>query len=123
MSRHVNIPIFIPHLGCPNQCVFCNQRSISGVKYFEPCSVKGIIEEALGTISNDSEVEIAFFGGSFTGIDRALMVELLNIAFSYIKQGRVASIRCSTRPDYINEDVLRELKKYGVKVLFYLQVL
>jgi histone acetyltransferase (RNA polymerase elongator complex component) len=61
--KHVNIPIFIPHLGCPNQCVFCNQRSISGVQRFDPKSVKSIIEDSLKTISEDTEVEIAFFGG------------------------------------------------------------
>ena len=75
--RHVNIPIFIPHLGCPNQCVFCNQRSISGVDKFDPSSVRDIIDTALMTVSKDDDVEIAFFGGSFTGIDRELMLELL----------------------------------------------
>ena len=59
--RHVNIPIFIPHLGCPNQCVFCNQRAISGVQKFEAESVVGIIEDALKTIGENDEVEIAFF--------------------------------------------------------------
>ena len=115
--KHVNIPIFIPHLGCPNQCVFCNQRSISGVQHFDPESVKGIIEASLDTISSDAEVEIAFFGGSFTGIDRNLMIGLLEIANSYILSGKVSHIRCSTRPDYIDEDILDILKQYGVKVI------
>ena len=74
MSAHVNIPVFIPHLGCPNQCVFCNQRTISGVVEFDRSRVREIIDEALTTIDNTSEVEIAFFGGSFTGIDRELMI-------------------------------------------------
>ena len=113
--RHVNIPIFIPHLGCPNQCVFCNQHTISGVESFDPSSVKNIIDDALSTIADDDVAEIAFFGGSFTGIDRDLMIELLSTASSYIKQGRIESIRCSTRPDYINTEVLEILKKYGVK--------
>ena len=68
--RHRNIPIFIPHLGCPNLCVFCNQRSISGKQSFDVKSVKAEIEAALDTIPADCEVEIAYFGGSFTGIDR-----------------------------------------------------
>ena len=100
--KHVNIPIFIPHLGCPNQCVFCNQRSISGVSEFDANTVSSLIDDALNTIPNDYEVEIAFFGGSFTGIDRSLMIDLLEIAYSYVTSGRVSHIRCSTRPDYID---------------------
>lgn len=115
--RHVNIPIFIPHLGCPNQCVFCNQRKISGVESFDPDSVVSIIEEALSTVDPCDEVEIAFFGGSFTGIDRDLMISLLRIAHSYIKDGRVKSVRCSTRPDYINPDILEILGNFGVKTI------
>ena len=115
--RHVNIPIFIPHLGCPNQCVFCNQRTISGVSEFSAVEVVPIIENALSTVGVDDEVEIAFFGGSFTGIDRDLMIELLEIAHGYIKDGRVKSIRCSTRPDYIDQEILEILKKYGVKTI------
>ena len=115
--RHVNIPIFIPHLGCPNQCVFCNQRTISGVTDFDPISVVDIIENALVTIPSDAEVEIAFFGGSFTGIDRGLMLSLLEIADSYVKKGTVHSIRCSTRPDYIDDEIISILQKYGVNTV------
>ena len=117
MKKHVNIPVFIPHLGCPNQCVFCNQRSITGREKFDPESVVRIIDEALSTVSEDTETEIAFFGGSFTGIDYDLMCRLLEIAYSYVKSGRVSSIRCSTRPDYISEKILDTLKLYGVKVI------
>ncbi len=113
-KRHINIPIFIPHLGCPNNCTFCNQKTISGVKNFEPESVIPIIEEALSTVGENDSVEIAFFGGSFTGIERDLMEKLLFIANSYLKQGRIESIRCSTRPDYINDEILDILKVYGV---------
>lgn len=117
MSRHVNIPIFIPHLGCPNQCVFCNQRTISGVEEFNPSDLKEIIEKSLSTIEPDAEVEIAFFGGSFTGIDRELMISLLDIAYSYVLSGKVSSIRCSTRPDYIDASILDILTARGVKVI------
>ena len=117
MKKHKNIPIFIPHEGCPNQCVFCNQRSISGVTRFDPTTVDAEIREALSTISSDTECEIAFFGGSFTGIDRNLMVYLLSVAYEYVKAGRVSSIRCSTRPDYINEDILDILWNYGVRTV------
>lgn len=115
--RHINIPIFIPHLGCPNQCVFCNQRTISGQASFSLSDVRNQINRSISTINEPSDVEIAFFGGSFTGIDRELMVDLLEIAYSYVTQGKVNSIRCSTRPDYINEEILDILKKYGVKTI------
>ena len=117
MKKHVNIPIFIPHLGCPNQCVFCNQRTISGVSEFDISDVKSQIDTALATIDPSSDVEIAFFGGSFTGIDRELMESLLRLAYVYVSDGRVKSLRCSTRPDYINEEILTILKQYGVTTI------
>ncbi len=120
MKKHANIPIFIPHLGCPNDCVFCNQRSISGHMRFDENSVRDEIEEALSSIERIGEietVEIAFFGGSFTGIDRSLMIYLLETANEYIKGGRADSIRLSTRPDYIDEEILEILEKYGVRTI------
>ncbi|MBR2387485.1 MAG: radical SAM protein [Clostridia bacterium] len=117
--RHINIPIFIPHLGCPNDCVFCNQRSISGHGDFDISTVTKEIEDVLSTCSEGDECEIAFFGGSFTGIDRDLMVSLLDIAESYIcgNGRRVSSIRLSTRPDYIDEEILDILSRYSVKTV------
>ena len=114
MKSHINIPIFIPHMGCPNQCVFCNQRIISGVDEFSAESIVNIIEEALLSKAENTTAEIAFFGGSFTGIDRSLMLKLLDIAHSYVKNGSVSAIRCSTRPDYINDEIIEILKQYGV---------
>lgn len=110
---HINIPIFIPHLGCPNQCIFCNQRYISGTMAFDEQKVVEQIEEVLTTIEGQ-DAEIAFFGGSFTGIDRSLMIRLLNIAQWYVDSGRVISIRMSTRPDYINEEILDILSAYTI---------
>lgn len=115
MKKHCNIPIFIPHMGCPHQCVFCNQRLISGEEAFSPDSVPRRIEEALATIPSGCEVEIAFFGGSFTGIERALMLELLETAESYVRRGCVQSIRLSTRPDYIDGEILSILSRYSVQ--------
>lgn len=113
---HKNIPIFIPHLGCPNQCVFCNQRSISGCRGFDEAQVPMQIEQALSTLPREgAEVEIAFFGGSFTGIERSLMLRLLELAQSYVDQGKVHSIRLSTRPDYISGEILDILAGYSVK--------
>ncbi len=117
VTRHVNIPVFIPHLGCPHMCVFCNQRTISGVREFDPESVRDIIDGALSTVAADDDCEIAFFGGSFTGIGRALMVRLLDIAEEYVRSGRVSRLRCSTRPDYIDGDVLDILDGYSMKTV------
>ena len=112
--KHVNIPIFIPHLGCPNQCIFCNQRYISGTINFDESSVDKTIEEVLSTVNDEDECEIAFFGGSFTGIDKDLMVRLLNKAQGYVDKGKIIGIRMSTRPDYINEEIISILKNYTV---------
>ncbi len=117
MKKHVNIPIFIPHIGCPNQCVFCNQRTISGVNSFDISRVRDDIETALETIDDSQETEIAFFGGSFTGIEFNLMMTLLKLANEYILCGRVKSIRCSTRPDYINGEILDILKVHNVDTI------
>lgn len=118
MSRkHVNIPIFIPHLGCPNDCVFCNQRTISGHGDFKLENARAEIDEALSTVELGTPTEIAFFGGSFTGIERELMVSLLELAQEYVNSGRVESIRLSTRPDYIDDEILFILSKYSVKTV------
>ena len=117
MSRRVNIPIFIPHLGCPNDCVFCNQRTLAGVEEFAPESLDGIVCEVLSTVSADDIAEIAFFGGSFTGIGEDKMTQLLGRAQRYIDSGRVKSIRLSTRPDYINESILELLSRYSVSTI------
>ena len=116
MKGHRNIPIFIPHLGCPNQCVFCNQRSISGCERFCLEDVKGQIEAVLSQ-EYGGDTEIAFFGGSFTGIDRDLMLRLLDIAQGYVEANRVSGIRLSTRPDYISSEILDLLSGYTVSVI------
>lgn len=112
--RHINIPVFIPHLGCPNQCIFCNQKYISGTVEFDESKVIDTIENVLSTVSNDDCCEIAYFGGSFTGIDRDLMIRLLDIAQGYVDSGRVTGIRMSTRPDYISQEIVDILKLYTI---------
>ncbi len=114
---HKNIPVFIPHLGCPNDCVFCNQRKITEHLSFDEDSVKDGIDDAVKTLMPGDDAEIAFFGGSFTGIDRELMIRLLRLGHTYIERGAVSSLRCSTRPDYIDGEILDILKKYGVKTV------
>ena len=115
--RHINIPVFIPHLGCPNACVFCNQRSISGHGDFDPSTVEEEIDRALSTVCAEDETEIAFFGGSFTGIDRMLMIDLLERAERYVRRGDVTCIRLSTRPDYIDGEILEILSRYSVRTV------
>ena len=122
MSRHLNVPIFIPHLGCPNLCVFCNQRTISGAQHFDASEVDGQIAQALATTTEQDTAEIAFFGGSFTGIDRELMCCLLDIAERYVQnpmagKARVSGIRMSTRPDYISQEILEILSRYSVRTV------
>lgn len=122
MSRHLNIPIFIPHLGCPHLCVFCNQRSISGKQSFDKTGVADQILEALGTTTEQDEAEIAYFGGSFTGIDRELMVYLLDVAEQFVQspipgKARVRGIRLSTRPDYISQEIVDILSRYSISAV------
>ena len=115
-KRHSNISIFIPHNGCPHQCAFCNQRTISGaISQPDADDVRLAVNTAIASprfIAEESE--IAFFGGSFTAIARDYMLELLEAANEFIVDGKVSGIRVSTRPDAIDDEVLRILKKYGV---------
>lgn len=114
--KHKTIPIFVPHMGCPNDCSFCNQRKITGQDTSVTAeSVDKQIEAALKTISCETDcVEVGFFGGSFTGIEKDVRNQFLSVAKKYIDSGKVHAIRLSTRPDYINEEILEDLKKYGV---------
>ena len=115
-KKHANIPIFIPHEGCPNGCVFCNQHKITGTSRSCTRDIVPEINKALETIDIEkNDVEIAFFGGSFTGIDRGEMLRLLDSAHKFITDGKVSSIRLSTRPDYISEEILEILSHYGVR--------
>lgn len=116
-KKHKTIPIFVPHLGCPHDCIFCNQRTITGVESFDISRVRQSIDDALSTIDPACKPEIAFFGGSFTGIDQTLMIGLLEIANDYIDKGLISSIRCSTRPDYIDDEKLDILRKYNLKTI------
>ena len=111
-----NISIFVPHLGCPQQCSFCNQKTITG-KQTQPTpqDVRNAVETALRR--KGYVYEIAFFGGSFTAIDREYMTQLLSVANEYIDGGRITGVRISTRPDFIDQSVLDILKKYGVTAI------
>lgn len=113
--RHYNIPIFVAHYGCPHTCVFCNQHKISGCNEdVEKIDVEKIIESNLATIPQNSFVEVAFFGGSFTAIPIEKQIAFLDAVSPYIEKKIVAGIRVSTRPDYINEEIAFFLKEKNV---------
>jgi histone acetyltransferase (RNA polymerase elongator complex component) len=118
-KRHYNIPVFIPELACPFQCIYCNQQKISGrLKIPSDEEIVKTINDHLSTIpEEDSEVELAFFGGNFTGIDVEDRRRLLGLVQPYLKAGSIGGIRLSTRPDYIDEDILKMLKDFGVKTV------
>lgn len=118
-KEQYTIPIFIPHKGCPNNCVFCNQKKISGqLTDVTAQDVEDKIEEYLKYYSNSKKkIEVAFFGGSFTGIPIDKQIEYLQVANSYVKKGLVGAIRISTRPDYVNRNILDTMKKYNVKTI------
>ena len=124
MKTHAIIPIFIPHLGCPNDCVFCNQRKITARTCAPSAdSVRATIEEWLSTLevkrrSGDLEcLEVAFYGGSFTGLDIEEQSMYLAVAKEFLEAGRIDGVHLSTRPDYIDEVILDNLKAYGVKTI------
>ncbi|WP_455542525.1 elongator complex protein 3 [Intestinibacter sp.] len=112
------IPIFVPHRGCPHDCIFCNQKKITGVSTEVTAQdARNIIEECLETIDKDTNVEIAFFGGSFTAIEEESQNELLAVAKEYVDKGLVHEIRMSTRPDCISDSILERLKKYSASII------
>lgn len=118
MPKRSIIPVFVPHLGCPNDCVFCNQRRISGA--LTPATADTVhqaVEYALHNIPTDRERELAFYGGSFTAISAEEQESLLGAAYDHIKSGEIAAIRLSTRPDCIDGAVLDRLKRYGVETV------
>ena len=116
--KHANISIFIPHIGCPHRCTFCDQRTISGAQRISHGDdVRAICEKALTEVKSPENTEIAFFGGSFTAIPKEYMTELLESACSFVGGGKFRGIRISTRPDCIDRDILSLLKKYGVTAI------
>ncbi len=114
---HRNIPIFIPQMGCPHACVFCDRAAITDGAGFSEERVAPQIERALSTIPDGEPPEIAYFGGSFTGLPRNLMIRLLDLAAGYVREGRASGIRFSTRPDLIPDGILELLGTYPVSAL------
>ncbi len=113
--KHRIIPIFVPHVGCPNDCVFCNQRKISGaLTPATPESVRRDILSSLGVVPEGESIELAFYGGSFTAIQPEEQAELLGAVSPFLRSGRISGIRVSTRPDSIDYETVMRIKSMGV---------
>ena len=117
-ARESIIPVFVPHLGCPNDCVFCNQRRISGAQ--QPATaqtVKEAVKQAAALPQSGAKRQLAFYGGSFTAIPAAEQVALLSAAKEFLDRGEIHSLRLSTRPDAIDGEILHRLREYGVETI------
>ena len=116
MIKHYNIPIFLPELACPYRCVYCNQFSITGLNNFvKPEDVKNIIDNHLSSFKEENRfVEVAFFGGNFTGLPVGMQNDYLEVVQPYLDKNLIHGIRCSTRPDYIDLKRVKEIKAYGM---------
>ncbi len=118
-KQHAIIPIFISHEGCPNDCVFCNQRRITA--HEKPMSLIEMatqVEQYLSTLYHEkTHIELAFYGGSFTGLPVDQQDSYLSAAYDYLKKGKIHGIRLSTRPDYIDPDIIERLKSYEVSLV------
>lgn len=112
------IPVFVPHLGCPNDCVFCNQRKISGSLVPATAeTVASAVKEGIRKIPPNTNTQLAFYGGSFTAIPVSEQNELLNAALPFLRDGSISSLRLSTRPDAIDTQTLDRLKSFGVRTI------
>ena len=118
-TKHYTIPIFIPELACPFRCIYCDQHKITGQTGMpSPDEIKDIIDAHLASFpKRKKEIQIGFFGGNFTGIPIEEQEAYLHIAHGYLKEGKIQGIRLSTRPDYINEQIIKLLKKYKVSTV------
>ncbi len=114
---HSNISIFIPHNGCNHRCSFCNQIYITGQqKMPDEIDIENAVNVAIKSKNYDkNNTQLAFFGGSFTAIDRDLMLKYLETGYKFVKDNYIESIRISTRPDAIDKEILDILKEYKVK--------
>lgn len=117
-KKHAIIPVFIPHKGCPNDCIFCNQRKITARSAaVTPEDVRTTIRTWLTTLQDVPVVEVAFYGGSFTGIPLEEQRAYLEVARGYKRTGAIQKIHLSTRPDYITPEILNNLKEYSVDTI------
>lgn len=114
------IPFFIPHVGCPHVCTFCNQSritEISGIGYLTPAYITSTIRDYVGESRADKYWEVCFYGGSFSAIDQELQKQLLAPANEALQAGIIDGIRCSTRPDAVSDGQLELLRSFGMKTI------
>ncbi len=115
------IPIFIPHQGCPQQCVFCNQRTITGQQTptLRAETVSSAIQSGLQRKRRAArtETQVAFYGGTFTGLTPMLQEELLAAAACFVERGEIDTIRISTRPDYVGDEAITLLRRFAVGIV------
>lgn len=114
------IPFFIPHVGCPHVCTFCNQSRITetvGIGCLTPEYIASTIKDYVGDSKNDKFWEVCFYGGSFSAIDQKLQKQLLKPAYEALQSGLIDSIRCSTRPDAVSDEQLELLCSLGMKTI------
>jgi histone acetyltransferase (RNA polymerase elongator complex component) len=115
-KKHINIPIFIPELACPFRCIYCDQCKISGSRNIpDEAAILDTIRQHLKTVPADADVQLAYFGGNFTGLPLEKQDHYLSLIQPFIERGVIQSIRLSTRPDYINRTILDHLKRFGVE--------
>jgi histone acetyltransferase (RNA polymerase elongator complex component) len=120
MKKHAIIPLFIPHMGCPHDCVFCNQNTITASdSHMNGAKVREVMESRLLDLEplGLETIEAAFYGGSFTGLPLEIQREFLQTVLPYKQSGRIQKIRLSTRPDYINTEILELLQTYTVDII------
>lgn len=114
------IPFFIPHVGCPHVCTFCNQSRITetvGIGHLTPEYIASTIKDYVGDSKNYKFWEVCFYGGSFSAIDQKLQKQLLKPAYEALQSGLIDSIRCSTRPDAVSDEQLELLCSLGMKTI------
>ena len=118
-KRQITIPIFIPHFGCRNECIFCNQWTISGSqKKYTEINIKDTVKKYINSMPKTvKHIELAFFGGSFTGIDVSDQKIFLSAASECLTENLIHTIRLSTRPDYIDVEILKLLKSFNVETI------
>ena len=118
MKKYYTIPVFIPEKACPFRCVYCNQYTIAHtIRVPEWYEIKQTIDLYLKTIPVAGIKKVGFFGGSFTGMSIEEQNQYLDIVLPYIETGMIDSVQLSTRPDYISEEILDNLKRYNVKII------
>ncbi len=111
------IPVFIPHIGCPNRCAFCNQRAVTGVKKVSVDDVERSVREYLGWSRKRTRTELSFYGGTFTALPQEYFDKMVRKGFELVESGMVDALRCSTRPDAVNEEKAKRLADSGFETV------